>query len=226
MPRTKKDPTQSPAQRSDNRAVKSIVRPVRTLSEQARPTDDEDEYASTGRGESSGLPESSPSPESSGGSEEAGSPPLRKQVAKKQVARKMTRMRLPQSRPHPGTPRKQMATARKEVDLRSSQLKSKKEKSKKRSKPGILALKEIRKYQASTEPLVPKLSFQRLVREIAKKEGKGTDYRFQATALMALQVNFEENISIVRAKIALFPLRNKQSIVWAATLPQCATKTG
>ena len=45
---------------------------------------------------------------------------------------------------------------------------------------------EIRRYQKSDELLVRKLPFQRLVREIA--QDFRTDLRFQAAAVMALQV--------------------------------------
>ena len=44
---------------------------------------------------------------------------------------------------------------------------------------------EIRKYQKSTELLIRKLPFQRLVREIA--QDYKTDLRFQSSAVMALQ---------------------------------------
>ena len=54
-----------------------------------------------------------------------------------------------------------------------------------RYRPGTVALREIRKYQRSTELLIRKLPFQRLVREISQ-EFK-TDVRFQSTALLALQ---------------------------------------
>jgi histone H3 len=54
-----------------------------------------------------------------------------------------------------------------------------------RFKPGTVALREIRKYQKSTELLVRKLPFQRLVREISQ-EFK-TDLRFQSSAILALQ---------------------------------------
>lgn len=54
-----------------------------------------------------------------------------------------------------------------------------------RFRPGTVALREIRKYQKSTELLLRKLPFQRLVREIAT-EFK-TDLRFQSTAVLALQ---------------------------------------
>lgn len=48
-----------------------------------------------------------------------------------------------------------------------------------------MALREIRKYQKSTELLIRKLPFARLVREIAQ-EFK-TDLRFEKNALLALQ---------------------------------------
>ena len=48
-----------------------------------------------------------------------------------------------------------------------------------------MALREIRRYQQTTELLVRKLPFQRLVREIAQ-EFK-TDLRFQAVGVLALQ---------------------------------------
>ncbi|KAK3537592.1 hypothetical protein QTP70_016676 [Hemibagrus guttatus] len=52
-------------------------------------------------------------------------------------------------------------------------------------RPGTVALREIRRYQNSTELLIRKLPFQRLVREIA--QDFKTDLRFQSSAVMALQ---------------------------------------
>lgn len=54
-----------------------------------------------------------------------------------------------------------------------------------RYRPGTVALREIRRYQKSTELLLRKLPFQRLVREIAQE--MKTDLRFQSTAVAALQ---------------------------------------
>ena len=51
---------------------------------------------------------------------------------------------------------------------------------------GTVALREIRQYQKSTELLIRKLPFQRLVRELAQDLGK-KDIRFQSGAIMALQ---------------------------------------
>ena len=54
-----------------------------------------------------------------------------------------------------------------------------------RYRPGTVALREIRKYQKSTELLIRKLPFQRLVREIA--QDFKSDLRFQSSAILALQ---------------------------------------
>ena len=54
-----------------------------------------------------------------------------------------------------------------------------------RYRPGTVALREIRRYQKSTELLMRKLPFQRLVREIA--QDFKSDLRFQSSALAALQ---------------------------------------
>ncbi|KAI1731279.1 core histone h2A/H2B/H3/H4 domain-containing protein [Ditylenchus destructor] len=54
-----------------------------------------------------------------------------------------------------------------------------------RYRPGTVALREIRRYQKSTELLIRKLPFQRLVREIA--QDFKTDLRFQSSAVQALQ---------------------------------------
>ena len=54
-----------------------------------------------------------------------------------------------------------------------------------RYRPGTIALREIRRYQKSTELLIRKMPFQRLVREIM--QGCKTDLRIQGSALLALQ---------------------------------------
>lgn len=54
-----------------------------------------------------------------------------------------------------------------------------------RYRPGTVALREIRRYQKSTELLIRKLPFQRLVREIAVEFKTGL--RFQGSAILALQ---------------------------------------
>ena len=78
-------------------------------------------------------------------------------------------------------PRKQLATkaARKSAPATGGVKKPH------RYRPGTVALREIRKYQKSTELLIRKLPFQRLVREIA--QDFKTDLRFQSSAILALQ---------------------------------------
>eukprot|EP01115_Flamella_aegyptia_P004199 TRINITY_DN1836_c0_g1_i11.p1 TRINITY_DN1836_c0_g1~~TRINITY_DN1836_c0_g1_i11.p1 ORF type:complete len:136 (+),score=45.74 TRINITY_DN1836_c0_g1_i11:54-461(+) len=54
-----------------------------------------------------------------------------------------------------------------------------------RFRPGTVALREIRRYQKSTDLLIRKLPFQRLVREIA--QDFKSDLRFQSASIAALQ---------------------------------------
>ena len=54
-----------------------------------------------------------------------------------------------------------------------------------RYRPGTVALREIRRFQKSTDLLIRKAPFQRLVREIAQDMKR--DVRFQSTAVLALQ---------------------------------------
>ena len=58
-------------------------------------------------------------------------------------------------------------------------------KKRQRYRPGTVALREIPRYQKSTELLIRRLPFQRLVREIA--QDYHTDLRFQSLAVLALQ---------------------------------------
>ncbi|XP_062285615.1 uncharacterized protein LOC133991159 [Scomber scombrus] len=94
----------------------------------------------------------------------------------KQTARKSTGGKAP---------RKQLATkaARKSAPATGGVKKPH------RYRPGTVALREIRRYQKSTELLIRKLPFQRLVREIA--QDFKTDLRFQSSAVMALQESSE-----------------------------------
>uniref|UniRef100_A0A453MZM5 Core Histone H2A/H2B/H3 domain-containing protein n=2 Tax=Aegilops tauschii subsp. strangulata TaxID=200361 RepID=A0A453MZM5_AEGTS len=112
----------------------------------------------------------------------------------KQTARKSTGGKAP---------RKQLATkaARKSAPATGGVKKPH------RFRPGTVALREIRKYQKSTELLIRKLPFQRLVREIA--QDFKTDLRFQSSAVSALQEAaeaylvglFEDtNLSAIHAK--------------------------
>ena len=62
---------------------------------------------------------------------------------------------------------------------------------KRRYKPGTLAIREIRKYQKSTDLLIRKLPFARLVREICN-EFTDQPMRWTAEALLALQESSED----------------------------------
>ncbi|KAJ7375209.1 hypothetical protein OS493_001952 [Desmophyllum pertusum] len=60
-------------------------------------------------------------------------------------------------------------------------------KKKRRYRPGIRALMEIRYYQKTTQLLLRKAPFMRVVREIADKFYHHEELRWQVPALMALQ---------------------------------------
>ena len=53
-----------------------------------------------------------------------------------------------------------------------------------RFRPGTVALREIRKFQKSTELLIRRLPFQKLVREVANEYK--SDLRFQSSAIYAI----------------------------------------
>ena len=66
-----------------------------------------------------------------------------------------------------------------------------------RYRPGTVALREIRKYQTTTGTLIPKLSFQRLVKETVSNVCRAhgiPPMRMQSTALLALQVASEHHL--------------------------------
>ncbi|CAI0411574.1 unnamed protein product, partial [Linum tenue] len=89
-------------------------------------------------------------------------------------------------------PRKQLATkaARKSAPATGGVKKPH------RFRPGTVALREIRKYQKSTELLFRKFPFHKLVREIA--QDFKTDLRFQSNALVGL---FEDtNLCAIHAR--------------------------
>ncbi|XP_072988394.1 histone H3.3a-like [Typha latifolia] len=90
----------------------------------------------------------------------------------KQTARKSTGGKAP---------RKELATkaARKSAPMSGALKRAH------RFRPGTVALREIRKYQKTTDLLIRKLPFQRLVREIAQNYKAGL--RFQSHGVLALQ---------------------------------------
>ena len=82
-----------------------------------------------------------------------------------------------------------------------------------RYRPGTVALRQIRKYQKTTELLIRKLPFSRLVREVA--QDFKTDLRFTSIAIQAFQEASEaylvglledSNLCAIHAKrVTLFP---------------------
>jgi histone H3 len=106
---------------------------------------------------------------------------VRRGESAREIALTPSSLPLPSSPLVRRAPRKQLATkaARKSAPASGGVKKPH------RYRPGTVALREIRRYQKSTELLLRKLPFQRLVREIAQ-EFK-TDLRFQGSAVLALQ---------------------------------------
>ena len=82
-----------------------------------------------------------------------------------------------------------------------------------RYRPGTVALREIKRYQKSTDLLLRKLPFSRLVREIL--QGYKSDARITQTAMMALQEASEDymkdkmemaNLAAIHAKrVTIYP---------------------
>ena len=107
----------------------------------------------------------------------------------KQTARKSTGGKAP---------RKQLATkaARKSAPATGGVKKPH------RYRPGTVALREIRRYQKSTDLLIRKLPFQRLVKELMQHTAH-KEYRWQSTALLALQEAAEAYLLNVFADVQL-----------------------
>src|SRR5438045_9238466 len=122
----------------------------------------------------------------------------------KQTARKSTGGKAP---------RKQLATkARKSTPATGGVKKPH------RYRPGTVALREIRRYQKSTELLIRKLPFQRLVREIA--QDFKSDLRFQSSAIGALQESVEAYLVSLFEDTTLCAIHAKRvTIVMSASFP-------
>ncbi|KAL0955131.1 hypothetical protein HGRIS_004044 [Hohenbuehelia grisea] len=77
-----------------------------------------------------------------------------------------------------------------------------------RFRPGTVALREIRRYQKSGDLFIPKVPFQRLVREIAM--GFGRELRFQSSALEALQGAAEAYLTELLADVQACAIHAKR----------------
>ncbi|KAI5181716.1 histone H3 [Nematocida sp. AWRm80] len=99
----------------------------------------------------------------------------------KQTARKSTGGKAP---------RKQLATKAARKSTPSGAVATKRPH---RFKAGTVAVREIRKYQKTTDLLIRKLPFQRLVREVASEHK--ADVRFQSSSILAIQESLENYIT-------------------------------
>lgn len=78
-----------------------------------------------------------------------------------------------------------------------------KPKKKRRYKPGTVALREIRNFQKSTEHLIRRAPFMRLVKEVAGDINP--ELRFQSFAILALQVRWSHKPTSLRSVAYLEP---------------------
>ena len=87
-----------------------------------------------------------------------------------------------------------------------------------RYRPGMVALREIRHYQISTDNLIKRTPFQKLIREISQEyricpDGPGTpsvQVRFQSTAIAALQEAAENYIVGLFEDVNLLAIHARQ----------------
>jgi len=79
------------------------------------------------------------------------------------------------------------------------------------ARPGTTALRDIRRYQASTTLLLRKAAFQRVAREVAL--ALRPDLRFQASAVLALQEAAEAHLVAVLSDAALCALHDRRVTV-------------
>ena len=100
---------------------------------------------------------------------------------------------------------------------------------KRRHRPGTLALKEIRKYQTSTNLLIRKLPFQRLVREVVQdlvyNKRLSFSPKFQSTAILALQEASEDFLVRMFSQVndiaicgKLVTIQHKHVLLWKRLL--------
>ena len=85
-----------------------------------------------------------------------------------------------------------------------------------RYRPGTVALREIRRYQKSTELLLRKLPFQGMVREIA--HNFKPDVKFQTAALFALQEAAESQMVSLFEDTNLCAIHAKQVTIMVKDL--------
>ena len=85
-----------------------------------------------------------------------------------------------------------------------------------RYRPGTVALREIRRYQKSTNLMIPKMPFVKIVRKITQDEGKRVfekDYRWQGAALLASQTAAEDYLTVQLEDANVCALHTKRCTV-------------
>lgn len=107
--------------------------------------------------------------------------------------------------------KKKAASSKMGKTSKASTAMSKGERKKPRFKPGTVALREIKRYQKTTDSLIPKAPFQRLVRDICN--GIDNDLRFQPMALEAIQEAAEAYIVGIMEDAGLCAIHAKRQTV-------------
>ncbi len=84
--------------------------------------------------------------------------------------------------------------------------------------PGIVAAREIRKFQKRTDLLIRKVPFQHVVREIVQQVSRKSDLQMQSTALLALQEAAEYFMVDIFNDTNLFALHVKRKTIMVKVL--------
>jgi histone H3/H4 len=127
----------------------------------------------------------------------------------KQTARKSTGTPKPLAATGGKAPRKQLVSKAARKTAGASEGAAKKH----RYKPGTVALREIRRYQKSTDTLIRRLPFQRLCRQICRELTSGHEIRFQSAALRAIQEATEAYILTIFENARLSSIYAKRSTI-------------
>lgn len=94
-----------------------------------------------------------------------------------------------------------------------------------RSKPGSMALKEIKRLQNSTALQIPRIAFHRLVREITQEQTLSIDgepvFRYQSAALEALQDAAESYLTAMFEDSYLCTIHAKRVTLFVSDMVLC-----
>ena len=86
-----------------------------------------------------------------------------------------------------------------------------------RYRPGTVALREIHRYQKSTNLMIPKMPYVKLLREITQDQCKqpkdGNDYRWQGAAILATQTAAEDYLTVQLEDANVCALHSKRVTV-------------